>query len=278
MACVLCSISPSRPRIGDALLLEPGGEPLLLEAGRERVTRRWRRCRDGLVQRMRLRGRQRERVHRGGAPVRLLDRRPQVRRCATDGCRRIVQLVRQPGSECAERDELLLLHEQGLGTAQPGVHRPQHGDGRGPARRQQMLELGRRHYEQLAVAYGSRRRVARLVAEQRHLANELAGARVRDDDLAAGLASTDLQLAGDDDVEAVAGAALLHDHVACRNADAASHGTHLVQIVFRQLGEERVPSQDLHGRLDPRRGPGRVHTQRAMVVTGRGASTGPLRC
>ena len=118
--CPRASATPS--------VLEPVDQPRLLAPRSRRrcraIGRSPRCCASSVVES--LRARLRSARAASSSTVRLapgLERLAQVAAAALDRGRRIVEFVREPGRQRAERGELVALHQRGLGAAQPRPRR-----------------------------------------------------------------------------------------------------------------------------------------------------------
>ena len=118
-----------------------------------------------------------------------------------------------------------------------------------------LLQAGERNGDDLAVLRRSNRTGARAAVEQRHLADGLACGQQGEAmaDVAALLALQNLEAAGEDEEEGVAGIAFLEQKLSLRNfAGAVDDGGQLPDILVREAFQKRRAPQALVDSQMPR--------------------------
>ena len=153
--------------------------------------------------------------------------------------------MRQARRQGAQGGQRLALTQHRLGVAQPRSDRVQDAQGGGRTGLDQSVERGLIDLEHATRAERPDGGGAGRAVQQGHFADDLARSAHGDHQIARTGALGDLELAFDDDVQRTARAALLHQHLAGRQARLARGRFQQRQIGVGQFGEQRQLTEQL---------------------------------
>ena len=149
----------------------------------------------------------------------------------------------QAGRQRPQRGELLALAQRGLHAAETrddGADDPQGGIG---ARREQIEHRLERDAQHLGLGKGPHRRHPLPALQGRQLPLDGAGSDAGERDLGVARALGDFQLAGDHHVEVIGLVALDNQEIAGMECHRLRPGGQSLEVVLRQVGEERAGAQ-----------------------------------